>query len=73
MGVKVTQVTGKVDKKIVAANKEKTKRITWNKIKKQRVLIAMSLPFVIWVIIFKYLIENLWLVEISKNKIMNYK
>ena len=71
MGVKVMQVTGKVDKKIVAANKEKTKRITWNKIKKQRVLIAMSLPFVIWVIIFKYLPLGGWAIAFQDYKPQN--
>lgn len=35
--------------------KKKEKKVTWKNIKKQWVLIAMSFPFVIWVIIFKYL------------------
>ena len=34
---------------------KKEKKVTWKNIKKQWVLIAMSFPFVIWVIIFKYL------------------
>lgn len=35
--------------------KIKKKKLTWKNIKKQWVLIAMSFPFVVWVIIFKYL------------------
>lgn len=35
--------------------KKKERQITWQKIKKQKCLIAMSLPFVIWLIVFKYL------------------
>lgn len=34
---------------------KKEKKITWKLIKKQKCLMFMSLPFVIWVIIFKYL------------------
>jgi len=33
----------------------KKKKLTWKNLKKQWVLIAMSFPFVVWVIIFKYL------------------
>jgi putative aldouronate transport system permease protein len=43
-----------VDTKIVVEKKKK-KKISWKLIKKQRILIFMSMPFVIWVIIFKYL------------------
>lgn len=35
--------------------KKKERQITWQKIKKQKCLISMSLPFVIWLIVFKYL------------------
>jgi ABC-type polysaccharide transport system, permease component len=34
---------------------KKEKKISWKLIKKQRFLIFMSLPFVIWIIVFKYL------------------
>lgn len=33
----------------------KKKKLTWKNLKKQWVLIVMSFPFVVWVIIFKYL------------------
>ncbi|MBD7911760.1 MULTISPECIES: ABC transporter permease subunit [Clostridium] len=39
----------------VKSKKEKKVKISWDLMKRQRVLIFMSLPFVIWVIIFKYL------------------
>ena len=35
-------------------NKGKTRRFSWNLMVRQRYLIAMSLPFVIWLIVFKY-------------------
>lgn len=34
---------------------KKNKKISWKLIKKQKFLIFMSLPFVIWIIIFKYI------------------
>jgi len=43
--------TGEVAK----SKKKKYKKISWKLIKKQKFLIFMSLPFVIWIIIFKYL------------------
>lgn len=41
--------------KTVKINKGKGKKISWKLIKKQKFLIFMTLPFVIWVIVFKYL------------------
>ncbi|MBE6052940.1 MAG: sugar ABC transporter permease [Clostridium sartagoforme] len=49
------QLIKNVNVKTESKIKNKKKKITWKNIKKQWVLIAMSLPFVIWVIIFKYL------------------
>ena len=38
------------------AREQKTKnKITWETVWKQRYLFMMSLPFVIWIIIFKYI------------------
>ena len=41
--------------KTVKGKKKKEKKISWKLIKKQKFLIFMSLPFVIWIIVFKYL------------------
>lgn len=49
------QLVRNVDVKTKKEKKKKEKKITWKNIKKQWVLIAMSFPFVLWVIIFKYL------------------
>ncbi|MDI9217135.1 MULTISPECIES: ABC transporter permease subunit [Clostridium] len=49
------QLVKNVDLKTESKPKKKKKKITWDNIKKQWVLIAMSFPFVLWVIIFKYL------------------
>ena len=48
------QLVKNVDLKTESKPKKKRK-ITFENIKKQWVLIAMSFPFVLWVIIFKYL------------------
>lgn len=47
---------------------KKEKKITWKKIKKQKFLIFMTLPFVIWVIIFKYLPLFGWLMAFQDYK-----
>lgn len=39
----------------IKVKKEKKTKMSWDLVKRQRVLIFMSLPFVIWVIVFKYL------------------
>ena len=44
-----------IDTEDVAVKKKKEKKISWKLLKKQRYLIFMSLPFVIWIIIFRYL------------------
>jgi putative aldouronate transport system permease protein len=44
-----------VTTKKIKSKKEKKTKMSWDLIKRQRVLIFMSLPFVIWVIVFKYL------------------
>jgi len=44
-----------VDTENIAVKKKKEKKISWKLLKKQRFLIFMSLPFVIWIIVFKYL------------------
>ncbi|MGG7058185.1 ABC transporter permease [Clostridium nigeriense] len=49
------QLVRNVDVKTKKEKKKKERKITWKNIKKQWVLIAMSFPFVLWVIIFKYL------------------
>ena len=49
------QLVRNVDVKTKKETKKKERKITWKNIKKQWVLIAMSFPFVLWVIIFKYL------------------
>ncbi|MCR1950655.1 ABC transporter permease subunit [Clostridium sp. DSM 100503] len=49
------QLVRDVDVKTKNETKKKERKITWKNIKKQWVLIAMSFPFVVWVIIFKYL------------------
>ena len=49
------QLVRDVDVKTKKEFKKKERKITWKNIKKQWVLIAMSFPFVVWVIIFKYL------------------
>lgn len=41
--------------KKVRNKKKKEKKISWKLIKKQKFLMFMSLPFVIWILIFKYL------------------
>lgn len=49
-------------------NLKRKKQITWQEIKRQKVLIAMSLPFVIWVIIFKYLPLTGWIMAFQDYK-----
>jgi putative aldouronate transport system permease protein len=49
------QLVRNVNVKTKKEVKKKERKITWKNIKKQWVLIAMSFPFVLWVIIFKYL------------------
>ena len=44
-----------IQKTVIQSKKKKEKKISWKLIKKQKFLIFMSLPFVIWVIVFKYL------------------
>ncbi|MDT8715676.1 sugar ABC transporter permease [Clostridium sp. 19966] len=44
-----------VSTEIQAVNTSKKKKITLKKLKDQRYLMLMSIPFVIWVIVFKYL------------------
>lgn len=44
-----------IDTENIAVKKKKEKKISWKLLKKQRFLIFMSLPFVIWIIVFKYL------------------
>ncbi|BCZ44158.1 sugar ABC transporter permease [Clostridium gelidum] len=41
--------------KAIKSNKKKEKKISWKLMKKQRFLIFMSLPFAIWIIVFKYI------------------
>jgi len=48
------ELSKKTDTNVVIKKDVKKKKITWDKIKKQWVLIAMSFPFVIWLIAFKY-------------------
>lgn len=57
-------------KKQLETEKEvkKVKKITWKKIKKQKCLVFMSLPFVIWVLIFKYLPLFGWLMAFQDYK-----
>lgn len=38
----------------ILVEEKKEKKVTWKLIKKQKFLMFMSLPFVIWIIIFKY-------------------
>ncbi len=52
-------------------SKPKERKITWKKIKKQKCLIAMSLPFVIWVIVFKYLPLAGWTMAFQDYKPQN--
>lgn len=52
-------------------SKPKIRKITWKNIKKQKCLIAMSLPFVIWVIIFKYLPLTGWVMAFQDYKPQN--
>ena len=51
--------------------KPKERKITWKNIKKQKCLIAMSLPFVIWVIVFKYLPLAGWAMAFQDYKPQN--
>lgn len=51
-----------------SVKKKKEKTITWENIRKQKVLIFMSLPFVIWLIIFKYLPLAGWLMAFQDYK-----
>ncbi|WP_160683329.1 ABC transporter permease subunit [Clostridium sp. C2-6-12] len=47
---------------------KKEKKISWKIIKKQRFLVFMSLPFVIWIIVFKYLPLFGWLMAFQDYK-----
>ena len=63
MEVSAIDVENKTEKEV-----KKEKKITWKKIKKQKFLIFMTLPFVIWVIIFKYLPLFGWLMAFQDYK-----
>lgn len=43
-------------------------KYSWKKIKEQKYLIAMSLPFVIWVIVFKYIPVTGWIMAFQDFK-----
>lgn len=57
-----------VDEKLEQVKKKKEKKISWKLIKKQKFLIFMSLPFVIWLIIFKYLPLAGWMMAFQDYK-----
>lgn len=67
MEVSAVDVENKTEE-CVKKNAKKEKKITWKKIKKQKFLIFMSLPFVIWVIIFKYLPLFGWVMAFQDYK-----
>lgn len=46
----------------------KDRKFTWKNIKEQKYLLAMSIPFVIWVIIFKYVPLTGWLMAFQDFK-----
>nr|WP_163195880.1 ABC transporter permease subunit [Clostridium thermarum] len=46
----------------------KDRKFTWKNIKEQKYLIAMSIPFVIWVIIFRYVPLTGWLMAFQDFK-----
>jgi len=52
----------------VQLKKKKEKKISWKLIKKQKFLIFMSLPFIIWIFIFKYLPLVGWLMAFQDYK-----
>jgi len=54
--------------KEVKYTKKKEKKISLKKLKKQKFLIFMSLPFVIWIIIFKYLPLFGWVMAFQDYK-----
>ncbi|MDS0528276.1 ABC transporter permease subunit [Clostridium sp. SHJSY1] len=56
--------------KVKIKKKNKTK-VSWDLVKRQRVLIFMSLPFVIWLIIFKYLPLVGWTMAFQDYKPQN--
>lgn len=56
------------EEKEVKFEKKKENTISWKKIKKQKFLIFMSLPFVIWIIIFKYLPLFGWVMAFQDYK-----
>lgn len=56
------------EEKEVKIEKKKENTISRKKIKKQKFLIFMSLPFVIWVIIFKYLPLFGWIMAFQDYK-----
>lgn len=47
---------------------EKDKKITWRKIKRQKELILISIPFIIYVIVFNYLPLGGWLMAFENYK-----
>lgn len=47
---------------------KKDRKYTWKKIKEQKYLIAMSLPFVIWVLVFKYVPLTGWIMAFQDFK-----
>ena len=58
----------KTDKEIRKGSK---KKITWKKIKEQKLLIFMSLPFVIWLMIFAYAPLVGWIIAFQNYKPQN--
>ena len=57
-----------IDAELEQAKKKKETKISWKLIKKQKFLIFMSLPFVIWLIIFKYLPLAGWMMAFQDYK-----
>lgn len=58
----------KTDKEVRTASK---KKITWKKIKDQKMLIFMSLPFVVWLTIFAYAPLVGWIIAFQDYKPQN--
>ena len=56
------------DEELEQVKKKKETKISWKLIKKQKFLIFMSLPFVIWLIIFKYLPLAGWMMAFQDYK-----
>lgn len=60
--------TAVAEQKVVAKHKKDDWKNKWDKMKKQKFLIFMSLPFVIWILIFKYLPLFGWLMAFQDYK-----